>query len=134
MLKLFCSSCGGQTPYGALKPSFCSFCSEPFVKKPVVAARPTLRGALPAKSVADRVAEMDAAQEELPISFDIRAEGAAHPKGGQRIIVDDAFVKSVPSFDRSGAGGGTGDVDMDRELSQVRQDAFKRLMDTTPVR
>ena len=131
MLKLICAACGGKTHYEAVKPSFCSFCSEPF-NRVAAAARPAVK-VLPGKSVTERVREMEAAQEEIPVTFDIRAEGAATGVGGQRIMVDQQFLKSVPSFERGGDGG-TGVTEVDSRPSKVKEEVMKRLLDTTPTR
>jgi hypothetical protein len=78
---------------------------------------------------------MEDVQEEIPSSFDVRAEGSTIGIAGQRIIVDDKFIKSMPSFDRGGASGeGTGDAVADRQLSQAKQEALKRLLDPSKVR
>jgi hypothetical protein len=132
---LYCSHCGGKTEYSATKPNFCSFCSEPFVKKGAVAARPVAKQVPGQKSVAERVQEMEEAQDEIPISFDVHTVGSVTPKAGQRIMVDEAFVKSVPSFDRGMDGGGTGFGEADAQLSKAKNEIIDRMINPkTPVR
>ena len=130
---LYCATCGGKTPFEGVKPNFCSFCAEPFVKKGAVAARPATKTTPGVKSIAERVQEMEDAQDDIPPSFDIHATGSATPKAGQRIMVDDAFVKSTPTFDR-GNGGGTGLGETDAQLSKAKQDILDKMLNPKQAR
>lgn len=80
-MHLYCS-CGGKTEYSGVKPNFCSFCSEPFVKKvaaavpvaPTPVSRPVVKTVPGRKSIAERIQEMEEAMEDIPTSFEITAE------------------------------------------------------------
>lgn len=84
MPKLYCQSCGSATDYSAVKPAFCSACGESFVKKAAAAAAP-FRTTPPApprsnttmshvKTLAERIVEMEAAQDDIPLTFDMTVE------------------------------------------------------------
>jgi hypothetical protein len=84
MPKLYCQSCGGATSFDAVKPSFCSACGDPFVKKTVASITTSKTSSVApthsntvmphAKTLAERIVEMEAAQDDIPPSFDIVAE------------------------------------------------------------
>lgn len=97
-----------------MKPSFCSFCSEPFVKK--IAPKP----ATTARKITSPLPEQQSVEEaalDLPTSFAIKVEST--PK-----LTTDLLKSQEVSFERGNQAEG----------AEIRNAAIQKMLDKKPVR